>query len=220
MPNFESPISNRKFQGQPMKTLDIPDDSIPTGGGPLAPSVSNRRGAHHTNSDLEDFQQRLDQEPDISAIEKEMKRAREEKISGQHRLNDGAKRRVDMLIGITRGTHSVTIEGNIYAFKTLKSREMREVMSACYEFDGSTQFPFEMRRQLLARSLTQIASVETSQFVGSDSLEDRLAFIDDADDILLNRLYDEYLKMVQETRDRYAIKTPEEAKEVLEDLKK
>jgi hypothetical protein len=228
MSSFESPISNRKFQGQPMRDLEIPDESgppgPPTGGGQFAPSVTRRYGPPPNEQEIEEFQQRMEAtaNPDLnlSEMEREMKRSREDKMKGQSRLNEGAKRRVDMLVGITRGTRTSEIEGNVYSFKTLKSKEMREVMVASAEFDGTIHFPFEMRRQLLARSITQVAGVETAQFVGSNTLEDRLSFIDDADDILLNRLYDEYLIMVKETRERYSIKSDAEAKEVIEDLKK
>lgn len=217
MSQFESPISNRKFSGQPMRNLDVPDESG------QEPSTTRRYGAIN-EQEVSEFQQRPESnvKPDLSLseIEEEVKRARAEKIHGQHRLSDGAKRRIDMLIGITRGTHTANIENNLYSFKTLKSKEMRDVMAACSEYDGTVQFPFEMRRQLLARSLMQIAGVDVPQFIGSDLLSDKLAFIDDADDILLNRLYDEYLVMIQETRGRYAIKNNQEAQEVVEDLKK
>ena len=225
MPNFESPITNKKFQGQPMRDLEIPDESgPPTGGGQFAPSVSHRFRKAPNEQEIAEFQARAEAasnlDANLSEIERDVKRYREEKIHGNKRLNEGAKRRADMLVGITRGTRDVDIEGNHYSFKTLKAREMRSVWSVCSDFDGTVQFPFEMRKQLLARSLTQVAGVEFAQFVGSDSIEDKLNFIDDADDILLNRLYDEYLIMVKETRERYSIKTDADAKEVVEDLKK
>ena len=229
MASFESPISNKKFQGQPMRHLDIPDESDtpqgpPMGGGKFSPSVTHRYGAPMNEQEMLEFQQRVEasnnSDFNLSEVERDVKRSREDKIRGHNRLNDGAKKRIDMLVGITRGTRVAEIEGNIYSFKTLKSKEMREVWMSCAEFDGTVQFPYELRRQLLARSLTQVAGVELAQFVGSDLLEDKLSFIDDADDLLLVRLYDEYLIMVRETKDRYTIKTEADVKEVVEDLKK
>ena len=228
MPNFESPISNRKFAGQALRDLEIPDEGgppgPPTGGGQMAQSVTRRYGTPMTDQELMDFQARAEasNNPDLnlSEMERDIKRSREDKVRGTKRLNEGAKRRADMLLGMTRGTRTAEIEDNVYSFKTLKGKEMQEVMSIVSEFNGTVHFSFEMRRQLLARSLTQIAGVDTDQFVGSNLLEDRLVFIDDADDLLLNRLYDEYLIMVKETRERYSIKTDTDAKEVVEDLKK
>jgi hypothetical protein len=97
---------------------------------------------------------------------------------------------------------------------------MREAIMAAAEFDGTVQSPFEIRRQLLARSLVQVAGLDVAQFVGSNELGARLELIDDLDEALLNRLYDEYLEMVRESREKYTIKSEQDAKEVVEDLKK
>lgn len=72
----------------------------------------------------------------------------------------------------------------------------------------------------MARSLTQVAGVDIDQFLGSNSLETRLAFIEELDDFLINRLYDEYLLLRKDAMSKYAINTADEAKEVMEDLKK
>ena len=146
--------------------------------------------------------------------------AKEARRRGQDRLSDAARRRIEMLIGMTRGTRSFMLEGHQYALQTLKSGELREAILEAAKFDGTVESPFEIRKQLLARSLVQIAGVEVEQFLGSNSLEARLIFMDELDHYLLGRLYDEYLAMVQEARDKYAIKNETDAKEVVEDLKK
>ena len=40
------------------------------------------------------------------------------------------------------------------------------------------QSPFEIRKQLLARSITQVAGMDFDQFVGSAELDDKLAAIE------------------------------------------
>ena len=153
-------------------------------------------------------------------IEKEIRAAREARRTGKERLNDGAKRRIEMLVGMTRSTREVDLEGNKFILQTLRSREMREAILAASEFDQTVQAPFEMRRQLLSRSLNQVAGVDVAQFVGSDSLDARLALIDDLDEALLNRLYDEYLLLARESREKFSVKTKDEVKELADDLKK
>ena len=143
------------------------------------------------------------------------------KMAGKERLNDGARRRIEILIGMTRTTREVDLlEGNVFILQTLRSKEMREAIMAAAEYDGTVQSPFEIRKQLLARSLVQVAGVEVAQFVGSNTLEARMALVDDLDESLLNRLFDEYQKMVDESRDKFALKTVADAQEVVEDLKK
>lgn len=226
---MKSSITNRKFQGQPMRDIEIPDETgyqppVPTGGGQFAPSVSRRHGTPMNEQEIMDFNARMqaNQDPDfnLSEVERDMKRMRQEKMQSHQVLNDGARKRIEMLIGMTRSTRSVDIEGNVYGLQTLKGREMREAMMAVSEFDATVQFPFEMRRQLLARSLVQVAGVPIDNFVGSNMLESKLEFIDQLDDILLNRLMEEYSALNQEAKSKYTMQKPEDVKEVAEDLKK
>lgn len=230
MTKIESPLGNQTFQERPMRHLEIPDESgfqsppTPMGGGNFSPSVSRRFGTPMDEEEIRNFQERMqsqmDPESSLSEAEREFKRAREERKRGMTNLNEGARKRVEMLIGMTRVTHSVDIEGNTYVFQTLKGKEMREAILAASEFDGTVQSPFEIRKQMLARSLVQIAGMPISQFIGSDTLQAKFEMIDLMDDVLLNRLMDEYSKMVKEARNKYAIKSTEEVKEVVEDLKK
>lgn len=228
MPNFESPISNRKFKGQPMRDLEIPDESgpppAPTGGGQYAPSVTRRYGTPMSDQDMQEFQQRMEANADpdlnLSDIERDIKRQRQEKMHGQQVLNDGARRRIEMLIGMTRHSRTADIDGNAYVLQTLKGKEMREAILAASEFDGTVQSPFEIRKQLLARSLIQVAGVPFGQFAGSERIEAKFEVLDEMDDVLLNRLLGEYTTMVEEAKNKYAIKTVEEVKEIVEDLKK
>jgi hypothetical protein len=97
---------------------------------------------------------------------------------------------------------------------------MSDAIVAASAFDGTVQSPFEIRRQLLSRSLIQIGGVDIDQFLGASDLESKLSLIDELDDSLLNRLYEEYLNLSRECKKKYAITTTVEAKELVEDLKK
>jgi hypothetical protein len=229
MASFDSPISRRKFPNPaPMRDLEIPDESGYTQG-PLPaveqsvnPVYNRRANAATVQHELEQMNARLQEETpeDTAEVERQMKGMRQAKLNSQVTLNEGARRRIEMLIDMTRHTRTVDIGGTLFAMQTLKSKEMREAILAASEFDGSVQQPFEIRKQLLVRSLTQIAGVPFSQFVGTDDLLTKMNALDELDDTLLNRLLDEYSLMVKESRDKFAIKTTEDAKELVEDLKK
>jgi hypothetical protein len=234
MPNYDSPLGSKRFAGQPMKEYDIPDET----GHPyqnvehnnMDPVMRHRGPSMHGSQVPVDvnaamaFQNRLQSEsfPEDNdmEIERQIRVAREAKRTGKERLNDGAKRRIEMLIGMTRSSRQVDLEGNVFVLQTLLGKEMRDAITAAAEYDGTVQSPFEIRKQLLARSLIQVAGVDTAQFVGSNSLEAKLELIDDLPEALLGRLYDEYLLLAKESRDKFAIKSVEDAKEVSEDLKK
>ena len=228
MASYDSPIGGKRLPSQQLREFDIPDGDDQ--GPPPSHVVHNakqRLGGHSPQMpDLSAafaFSDRLGEDDDkdqLADVEMQMKAARDAKRSGKTRLNEGAKRRIEMLVGMTRTTISFLIGGNEFALQTLNSKEMRSAIMEASNFDGTVQSPFEIRRQLLARSITMVAGLETNQFVASDLLEARLEMIDSLDEALLNRLYDEYLAMVTESRDKYTIKTEAEAEELAEELKK
>lgn len=239
MPKFDSPLGSKSFSGQPLREFDVPDGNDtgieypteeqlnpnfrPRGQQPVA--RSNRLGGHAPQVNYEaalEFQEKLERETseEASQFEREIREAREAKRTGKTRLNEGARRRIEMLVGMSRTTREFEIDGHKYALQTLSSKEMRTAIMEAAAFDGTVQSPFEIRRQLLAYSLTLVAGLAASQFVGSEDMFAKLELIDSLDEALLNRLYDEYLMMVAEARGKYSIKSDEEAKEVIEDLKK
>lgn len=226
MPNYKSPLGDKSFAGQPMREFDVPDETgydQSVEQEQMPPAMRQRpRSLAEAHAAAQAFQNRIDSEsPEESMeIERQIREAKEARRTGKERLNDGAKRRIEMLVGMTRSTREFDLDGNVYVLQTLRSKEMREAIMAAAEFDGTVQFPFEIRRQFLARSMVQVAGVEASQFVGSNSLEAKLQLIDDLDEALLNRLYDEYGLLIKESVDKFALKTEEDVKGISEDLKK
>lgn len=220
MAKFESPLGSKKFEGQNIKEMDVPDES-----GYNPPSQRHQdNGFQMDESSMRDFQSRM--EPPVQSareqteLEQQMRQARQARSSGKERLTEGARRRIEMLVGMTRLTRSVEIDGNVYALRTLKSIELRQAIVACAEFDGTVQFSFEIAKQLLARSIFQVAGVEIEQFLNSNELGSKLIFVEELDQALVTRLYSEYILLNEESKTKYSIKTPEEIKEVAEDLKK
>ncbi len=204
MPQFESTLGAKGFSGNSgLREYDVPDES------PYTEDRDFTNRMHMEKSDTE-----------LAKMEQEIKAAKEARRTGKERLNEGAKRRIEMLLGMTKLTRSVELDGNIYSFQTLRSQDMREVYILAAQFDGTVQFPYEIRRQSVARSLTQIAGLEVVQFLGDNSLESRLAFLDQLPEPFVQRLFVEYQELVKESNDKYAVKTEAEMREVVEDLKK
>lgn len=227
MPKIESTITNKQFKGQPMKDLSVPDE---TGYQPPQPPQQHR----HFEQQVPQFDQEAMREfnaglqpprpgvpmKELSDEEMRIIELKKAKREGKERLSDGAKRRIDMLINMTRLTRDLEIEGQQYKLQSLKSKELREALVATAEFEGTIQILFETRKQLLARSLIIVAGVDIQQFLNSDDPQDRIDFIEEMDHALLLRLYNEYLSLAQEAQEKYALKTEAQVKEVVEDLKK
>lgn len=229
MAGFDSPIGKKKFSGSQMREFDIPDEGGYSEGPPMenGEPVVRRRPIPQVNADqIRDFQARMQREEmpvyeqDPAEIERQIRQSREEKRTGKLRLDAGAKRRIEMLVGMTRVTRTVELEGNVFVLKSLRSKEMRDALMFASEYDGTVQSPYEIRKQLLARSITQVAGVDIEQFLGSNEIEAKYEFVDLMDESLLNRLYKEYLILVREAGEKYAVKTEEDVKEIVNDLKK
>lgn len=220
MPKFDSPIGSKQFQGPPMRDFSVPDET----GHEHQPPMSSRQARQmHEQPAFDERSMREFQSmtpPGFSDIEKEIMAAKKAKREGKERLTEGARRRIEMLLGMTRLTRDVDIGGQMYKLQTLTSQELRDALVATAEFDGTVQFIFETRKQLLARSLTVVSGVEIDQFLNSRDLEDKLYFIELNDHALLSRLYNEYLELVKEAQEKYSPKTEAQIKEMVEDLKK
>jgi len=215
MPSFDSPIGSKKFSGTPMKEFDVPDESESYQQPPQQRFSVDEASVREMQMRMQQEQQR-----DPGEIEREIKLAKEARRTGKERLNEGARRRLEILLGMTRTTHVTDIDGNEFVFQSLKAKEMREAIMAAAEYDNTVESPFEIRKQFLARSIITVAGVDFAQFIGSDSLEAKLIFVEELDDALLNRLYDEYLKLAKEAREKFTIKNSEEAAVIVDDLKK
>lgn len=230
MPEFKSPLGTKQFQGQPMRDIAVPDESGPPQPRQIRPPRQHEEPMFDERAMREfqasqmqyEQQQQAPQAPvrELSEVEREILAAKKAKREGKERLSDGARRRIEMLLGMIRLHKDIEIDGQMYRVRTLASEELREAIVGAAEFDGTVQFIFEMRRQILARSLVVVAGVEVDQFLNSYELEDKLYFIECLDHALLIRLYNEYTELTQQAQNKYSPKTDAEVKEVLEDLKK
>ena len=207
MPKIESPLGSRSFNNQGMREINVPDES------------GYHQNYNFDNDSMMNFQKRVDEAEDVNQIEEQLQKARLSQ-KGKERISDPAKKRIEMLMGMTSLTKEVNIEGNLYGLKSLKSKDMREALSEVAKVDGTLEAPYEIRKQLLARSLTHIAGIELDQFIGDSSLNSKLLFVDNLDDALVARLYNEYVLLANEIKQKYSIQNENDLKEVIEDSKK
>ena len=195
MSNFESALGSKNFSGSKYREIDVPDESM-----------------EHDQSDV-DFQE----------FERQIKADREYKRTGKERISVGAKSRIEKLIGLTKTsrTTSIMLDGNPtdFTLESLNAKEARLAITEAYKFENNFQVTYELRKQFLARSLISIAGVSVEQFLSSNSLQDRLDFLDQLDDGFLNKLYGEYLILKDEVDQKFKV-NKENSEEIVEDIKK
>jgi hypothetical protein len=213
MAEFNSPIGKRNIQNN-NREYKIPDE---TG------SQRNLEAPVFDQRDMQDFNNRMSPAPapyQSGELEREIQEQKKLKREGRDRLSEGARRRVEILVGMSRISREFDIGGYKYKLQSLTSKELREAIVGAAEFDGTVQLVFETRKQLLARSLIVVAGTDINDFLSSNDIKTKLDFIEELDHSLLLRIYNEYTLLVNEVNEKYTLKTEEEAKEVLEDLKK
>jgi hypothetical protein len=229
MPKFDSPIGSKQFQGQPMREIAISDESgyaPPPGPMPrqVRPPVHDQGPPMFDEASMREFQEQMNgpMPPvrEMSSLEKDILAAKKAKKEGRERLSEGAKRRIEMLIGMSQMTREFDVNGTSFVLRTLSNSESRDVLVSSIKFDGTIEFSFEHARQTLARSLIQIAETDINQFLSSSELETKLVFMEELPQPLFTRLFNEYAALEKESKEKFAIKTDADVKEVVEDLKK
>jgi hypothetical protein len=242
MASIKSDLTNKNFAGSAMRQFDVPDEDEDQGPDivelnkrmaerglpPVDEATVRQMYAMQQGAGGGDGGGRGGNRPkpppteteNLYETERVIKEARVAKLHGKTRLNEGARRRIEILCGMTRSTRTADLDGTIFSLRTLKNKELREALVLASEFDGSVESPFEIRKQLLARSLYEVAGTDITLFLGDSSLDAVYEFLDEIDENLLTRLYSEYLLLTDEAAKKFAIKSEADAKEVVEDLKK
>src|SRR5271170_406512 len=133
MATFDSPIGKKQIKGPPMKDFSVPDESGYTPPPPPQHRPHEHAGPpHFDEAAMRDFQSRMQPPPpqmrEVSDVEQQFLAAKKAKREGKERLSEGAKRRVEMLVGMTRLSRDIEIAGNMYRLQSLSSRELRDAL--------------------------------------------------------------------------------------------
>jgi hypothetical protein len=144
---------------------------------------------------------------------------RKKLVKGNSELSPGALERISALIGVLQNKRTVNINKNVFILRSLKNYETRDVLQESSKVQGSA-FAFELMNQYLARSIISVGGIDIETFIGNDSIEARLIFVENLDLAVSNRLYEEFLILKKETDEKYSIKNDVDAKELVENLKK
>lgn len=239
MAGFKSDLTSKNMSVGQLREFDVPDETerldqdqidalnqrmasrgLPPLDEATIQSMARRQSQKNAMLEQEAMINERNSFKDLAQVERQAKEARVARNTGKTRLSEAAKRRIEVLCEMSRVTRSVDIDGNIFVLRNLKAKENRDAFITFSQFDGTVQLAFEMRRQVLARSLFQVAETDIELFLGDDSLEARLEFIDELDESVIIKLYDEYVQLEKESSSKYLVKDDALAKEVTEDLKK
>ena len=192
MPDINSPLGRRNFASTAPRVLNVPN--------------MEEASQQEIESAQVDFQK--------------VQADRQERVNASRRITSFAKERIEILTGLGRLTEDIEFEGHVFSLQSLKAGEMKEVVRASANVESTIDSYFMSRNQILARALYAIDGQPMGLVLGNDSVESVLSWIDDMDDNLIEFLHNRYLEMVKKNKHRFEVKTEQELKEVVEDIKK
>lgn len=153
------------------------------------------------------------------AEREELNKARQRSASG-HMIGEYAKKRLELLTNIGRLTKNVTVGGITFSLRTLKTKEARETAISIFQCVNDVDAAYEIQRQSLARAIYQIDGQDIEAALGGSDFSLKLGLIDSMEDVVINKLYDEFNLLKNEVKSKFTLENEQQVKEVVEDLKK
>ena len=154
------------------------------------------------------------------AEREELQRYRQKVASKEAKVSDHAKKRVEILANIGRLNKDVMIDGVLFSLRTLKSKEANETLMSVVSCANDVEASIEIRRQTLARAIYKIDEQDVDLALGGSDFYLKLNLVDNMEDAIINKLYNEFTILRQEARTKYGLQTEAEVKGVVEDIKK
>lgn len=150
---------------------------------------------------------------------KELEQLRKNKKESLHKAPEGAKQRLDYLLGISRLGEDVEVDNVVFSIRSLKAKETQEVIESVVSAQVNAVQAFEMRAHTMARSIYKIDGQDLGLVIGSNDIEDKVNFVKELDESLLNYLYERYTKMLQLNNKKFGDLGKDE-QEAVENIKK
>jgi hypothetical protein len=211
-PNFKSNIPQSQQNPLQQFTVGPPDEDLPA----QSQAASTRTTSFGPPQQIRDLSPSEEE-----AMMREARRQKLENINSP-KIGDLAKKRIELLADIGRLTKDVKIGNYTFSLRTLKAKETRQAALSTFS-TAITQLEasYEARKQQLARSIFKIDGEDLDMIIGNTSLEARMSFIEDnLEDIVVEKLWDEFIALKEESRVKYGINTVKDVEEVSADLKK
>lgn len=145
---------------------------------------------------------------------------RQAALQAMGRLSPAARERLEAITGISRKKGTCEVAGMSFSFQSLKTWEMMEVTDKMFEGgDQSTlSLSYWQRIYTLSQSLTHIDGQPISYVLGTDDLDAVVLVFLEQDEHVTDHLWDWYKNNIEKAAKMDL--TPEEIKEVAEDVKK
>lgn len=213
MANIESPLGKVTFSSGSKKILTVDDQTSDQ------PEV---RSFSAGNISDEEFESRFTKEEleQLAADRGQLNQSRRQAIVQKNKIPEGIKKRLEILAGIGRLNEDVIVGGVTFSIKSLKPKEIQEIVTEMIRKDTQIEQAFTQRTQTLARSIYKIDGQNIEDVIGSSDIEVKIQFVQETlEESLVNFLFNKYQALLEQNKKKFGElgKTEEE---VLENVKK
>lgn len=158
--------------------------------------------------------------PDMEGIENQIEEARRLKYEAKNRASKAAMQRLEVLVEIGRLTSEVVIGKVTFSLRSLKSKEIQDVMERAVQAGTNIGEALAIRNNTLAYSIYQIDGQPTFSYVQSHKAEDMVNLIGELEESVVLKLWSEYSNMLEAHQSNLTKDLGETAEETVENVKK
>lgn len=151
--------------------------------------------------------------------EAELKQARADKLT-EKPVPPQMRTRIEYLADIGRMTKDVKIGENTFTLRTLKSKENKAVLLTLVDAANRVDEAYGIKFHTLARAILRLDGQPFEHFVGDKGIAAVISVLEEMEDGVTDKLFNEYLELKSSSDASFAIKDDSDLKEVSEALGK
>jgi hypothetical protein len=157
---------------------------------------------------VDDPTENIEEEVDYREIQRIKEEQKKEKI------NSVALSKLEFLLGISRKVVDVEVQGVVFTLKTLKNKEKQNIVLEAAKQESVLLQSFSVKDLTIAYSLFKINDELIDNIIGSN-INNKMEFIKEMDSNLVEKLWDEYIKLNKDEDPEALGKSTEEVRDTI-----
>lgn len=196
---------------------EIPEQRVLRVDNPESQTDEEQEVIHRRHRNLEEPQppNRIDEIKELERMVEEEKLAKKEEKAPQMAIQI-----FEVLTGIGRLTTEIEIENIKFSLRSLKNKELREILEKGLEAKTRFEEALMVRNYTLAYSIYKINNQPAELFMRTEDIDEKVKLIDDMQSSVVSKLWEEYSKMIKLHDDNLKDGLGETPKEISENIKK
>lgn len=161
-----------------------------------------------------------EEEESFQQIEQRIRAAKNEKKIKNQTASAAAVSRLEILTGIGRLVTDVEIENVKFSLRSLKSKEIRDIMQRAVNAKSNIEEALVLRTYTLAYSIYNIDNNPIESYIGSYNMDEKVDLVDNLEDYVVGKLWQSYSDMLQNHNNMVKQDLGDNAKDILNNIKK